>query len=181
MNIKLKERLVGVMVLVSLAIIFLPSLFHRDQHIQVDKTSSIPPKPTVEPIVISHPTNSKRQLKPAPAPEKAFQPFVESKVEEKASVNAKKASKPSLNDKGLPNGWVVQVGSFQSELRASELNKKLLAADYKAYSRPVKTSKGQFFRVFVGPYIDKSRALSVKKRLDKDYRVKSRILTFAPE
>ena len=195
------------MVLLSLAIIFLPSLFHRDHRVEVDQVSLIPPKPSVEPIVISRPEKS--SFKPAPTPEKAFQPPVPNDVSkvvnEKApsstvKVNANKESsskksvaakksvttksitpKPALNDKGLPNAWVVQLGSFKSNDRASELKKRLLKADYKAYARPVTTSKGKFFRVFVGPYIDKASAEAAKKRLDPKYKVKSRILTFSPE
>ena len=184
MDIKLKERLIGVMVLVSLAIIFLPSLFHKDQRVEVDRTSLIPSKPIVEPIVITRP--QKTVVEPAPSPEEAFQPPVEEEPAKKPVAKSKAPSstakpKPALDKKGLPKAWVVQLGSFQSQKRAEELRDKLLSKDYKAYSRPITTSKGKFHRVFVGPYIEKSRAQSEKKRLDKAYNVSSRVLTFSPE
>ena len=193
MDRKLKERLIGVMVLVSLGIIFLPSLFHKEQRVTVDRTSLIPPKTTVEPIVIKRP--QKNVAEPAPAPERAFQPPVpkeeqnvaanesrDTNVKSDSKSTAKaKPTKPSLDQRSLPKAWVVQLGSFQSQKRAQELRDKLLAEDYKAYSRPVNTSKGKFYRVFVGPYIEKSSAESAKKRVDKAYKVSSRILTFSPE
>lgn len=185
MDQRLKQRLVGVMVLLALAIIFLPSLFHRDQRVTVDTTTLIPPKPRVAPVIIE-PAVSNIEVEPAPSPEKAFQPPVldddaslVSKSESKANVEA--APKPSLNAKGLPNTWVVQVGSFQSQKRADELKEKLFGKKYKAYTRAVNTSKGKFFRVFVGPYVDKGRARAAKTAVDKQYKVNSQVLKFAAE
>lgn len=184
MSIELKQRLVGVMVLLALAIIFLPSLFHRqDQRITVDTTSLIPPKPTVQAVVIE-PAVRSNTASSAPLPEKAFQPPV-TEIQlssEGAAAPAPVASlpKPSLNAQGLPNAWVIQVGSFQTQARADELKDKLLKK-YKSYTRAVNTSKGKFVRVFVGPYIDKSRAVKTQSAIDKTYRVKSQVLTFAPE
>jgi DedD protein len=185
LSIELKQRLVGVMVLLALAIIFLPSLFHRDEpRITVDTTTLIPPKPMVEPVVIK-PAVRPINASSAPSPDKAFQPpVVEPEIAPSASVAKpapkKEVIKPRLNDKGLPNAWVIQVGSFQSQARADELKNKLLVK-YKSYTRSVNTSKGQFFRVFVGPYVDKTRVLKAQTAINKAYRVKSRVLTFAPE
>jgi DedD protein len=177
-EIKYKQRLVGIMVLLSLAIIFLPSLFQRDQRVVVDTQTFIPPKPVVNPIVIETPPQS-IILAPAPQPDDAFQPALEEEtiVNDTASV----IPKPTLNTKGLPDAWVVQVGSFQTQSRADQLKEALLKQDYKAYTRGVKTSKGDFYRVFVGPYIDKSRALSAKKSVDKQYKLTSQVVTFSPE
>ena len=74
---------------------------------------------------------------------------------------------------------MIQTASFQSQSHADALNKKLLDKNYKAYVRSVKTSKGQFYRVLVGPYIDLSRAATAKKDIDKIYRLKSQILRFS--
>lgn len=182
MEIQFKQRLVGVMVLVALGIIFLPSLFHRDQRVAVDTTTLIPPKPTVQPVTLK-PIARPANVKPAPVPEKAFQPpVVAVSPASKAKLAEKMAtSKPSLNKQGLPNAWVIQVSSYQSQARAGELKKKLQQKQYKAYTRGVKTTKGQFFRVFAGPYIDKSRALKAQSQIDKLYRVKSQVLRFAPQ
>lgn len=185
MDQRLKQRLLGVMVLLGLAIIFLPSLFHRDQRVTVDTTTLIPPKPNVAPVIIE-PAAPIAEVESAPSPEKAFQPPV---IEESVSLAGKSDTqtkteptlKPSLNAQGVPNTWVVQVGSFQSQKRADELKEKLFSHDYKAYTRSVNTSKGKFFRVFVGPYIDKGRASVAKTAVDKKYKVNSQVLRFAAE
>lgn len=181
----------------SLCIIFLPSLFQRDQRIAVDTTSLITAKPIIAPVVIAAPVKPEN-IKPAPSPDKAFQPEIpdDNVVSEslaslqanaisdstvKLKQSSKQAPKPSLDSKGIPNAWVVQVGSFTSQVRADELKDKLLKKDYKAYTRAVNTSKGEFFRVFTGPYIDKARSNSAKKAIDSTYKVNSRVVRFAPE
>lgn len=167
-----KQRLIGIMVVIALAIIFLPSLFHRDERVVVDTTSLIPPQPEVTPIVITPPIKPETVTSVA-KPEDVFQP----ELQEDTSP----AEKPRLNEKGVPNAWVIQVGSFQSEKRALELKDKLLTDDHRAYSRPVTTSKGQFFRVFIGPYIDKRQAVEAKAKVDKQYKLRSQIVRFTAE
>jgi DedD protein len=200
LNTVVKQRLVGAMVLIALGVIFLPSLFSResDGRVEVNTQSLIPPQPDVRTVVITSPQII-AQI-PAPSPNDAFQPSVDaldivdtdkdvlSSVANPASgddapisISKDRASTTvlTLNQKGLPTSWVVQVASFQSQLHANALNKKLRNKDYKSYVRPVNTAKGDFFRVLVGPYIDNSRAIVVQKEIDKAYRVKSRILRFS--
>jgi len=191
----MKQRLVGVMVLISLGVIFLPSLFSResDGRVVVNTQSLIPPKPDVRTIVIA-PPQSTVQI-PAPNPNDAFQPSTDasgdldsSAIADSTASNAKSKktvkSSPStatlkLNKKGLPDSWVIQVASFQSQAHANALNQKLLDKAYKAYVRSVNTAKGEFFRVLVGPYVDRSRAAKGKVNIDKTYRVSSQILRFS--
>jgi DedD protein len=191
----MKQRLVGVMVLVSLGVIFLPSLFSRenDGRVVVNSQSLIPPKPDVRTIVIAAPQPTVQI--PAPSPNDAFQPstdasgdlddvtnadkVVSNVTEKKIAKNSPSKVALALDKNGLPTSWVIQVASFQSQAHADTLNKKLLDKEYKSYVRPVKTAKGEFFRVLVGPYIDRSRAGKVKTNIDKTYRVSSQILRFS--
>jgi DedD protein len=217
---KLKQRLVGAAVLVALAIIFLPSLLHRDERIVIDTTSQIPtPPPVSKPISIPKPVKPEG-IQASPPPEKLFQPEVventppdtqslnpQDDTEEKESSNkiaatvpaktdAKtsaaiktkpsaaikpKAQEPKLNVAGLPIGWVIQVASLKTLESAKTLSKRLEKEDYRSYHRSVSTDKGQFFRVFIGPYIEQKRANEIKAAVDKAYKVNSRVLRFNPE
>ncbi len=167
-----KPRLIGIMVIIALAIIFLPSLFHRDQRVVVDTTTLIPPQPEVTPIVVTPPSKPK-PVKAAPKAADVFQPALE--------ADDTPAEKPRLNAEGIPNAWVLQVGSFKSEKRAQELKDKLLASGHKAYARPITTAKGKFFRVFIGPYLDKRKAQKTKASIDKQYQLTSQIVRFTAE
>ncbi|MGS2717627.1 SPOR domain-containing protein [Eionea flava] len=202
MDITLKQRLVGVMVLLSLGIIFLPSLFYRDtgERTVVDTQSVIPPKPVVRTIVIRPPNAT--QQPPAAKPSDAFQPSTEHLLSASSSnsdvdndkpeastepkVSPKAPEKKTIDDNalridtsGLPKSWVIQAASFQSKEHAEALMNKLRGKNLKAYVRPVKTSKGQFFRVLIGPYISQSRAETDKVVVDKTYKVKGQILRFS--
>jgi len=89
-------------------------------------------------------------------------------------------SKPALNSSGVPAGWVVQVASFKSVKTAETFTEKLLKADYKAYYKSVETTKGEYIRVFIGPYINEQQAIDDKRAIDKVYKVSSRVLRFNP-
>lgn len=186
---KLKQRLVGAAVLVSLAIIFLPSLFYKEKRVEIDTTTQIPPAPAVEPVQIAKLERPKDAQ--APPFDKLFQPDPEAAVTETNVKNppaqpeavpepTKKPEQPRLNAAGVPVGWVVQVASFKSNEAAQSLLDKLIKADYRAYQQPVTTAKGEFFRVLIGPFIEEQRARTIKSRVDKAYKVQSRVLRFNP-
>lgn len=204
----LKQRLVGALVLVALAVIFLPSLFQRDTRIPIDTTSLIPVAPVVEPVTIDI-AQKPEGFDPAPQPGQAYQPpvavvespsVVEPNTTDKQEVASniaplkpqsiaeptptakpkvvKKALKPGLDSKGIPRAWVVQVASFKASARAKAFNDKLLAKGYRAYIRTLNTQKGTVSRVFVGPVVDQKQATALKKKLDKAYSLNALVLKF---
>ncbi|MGH1486078.1 MAG: SPOR domain-containing protein [Cellvibrionaceae bacterium] len=210
---KLKQRLVGASVLIALAIIFLPSFFHKDERVSIDTTTQIPPAPVIAPVVIPQPVKPNKLDKIAPPPaDQLFQPkVIENELVDTKKIDAetvksakglnqkeekgKKANtlskstafskpktdeKPRLTKSGVPVGWVVQVASLKSKDSAKKLTAKLIKSGFKAYEQSVKTDQGEFFRVFVGPFIDKSLASGAKQKVDKQHKVKSRILRFNP-
>ena len=170
----LKQRLVGALVLIALAVIFLPSLFKREHRLTVDNTSLIPPPPNLKPAVIAEPVKPER-ISPAPPPEYAFQP------KEKPLLPPNVADTlepPSLDATGVPKAWAVQVASFIEPQRAKKMQDQLLATGYNAYLRVLKTDKGKVTRVFIGPQIDRQMALAIKKKVDKELSISSLVLNF---
>lgn len=121
-------------------------------------------------------------IKPEPKPIPKVTPKATPKPES-VKVEAKPkpvVSKPTLNASGVPVGWVIQAASFKSAETAKNFTDKLLKANYKAYFKSVDTSKGEYFRVFTGPYIDEQKAIEDKRAIDKLYKVSSRVLRFNP-
>lgn len=199
MDEHLKQRLVGATVLIALAVIFLPSFFQRDQRVDIDTRSQIPVAPSIEPIIINKPSKPNHTI--VPKASELFQPAPPSaeKNREKKPTNLKKlaatdkktpppkqakAKTPKvdakLNTKGVPLGWVLQVASFKSKGSAEKFVKTLIQGNDQAYLRRVKTSQGQFYRVYLGPLIDKNQALAKQKTIDKKHKVKSQLLRFNP-
>ena len=177
MNDGHKQRLVGALVLTALAVIFLPSLFKREERsIIVDKTTLIPPPPKIEPVVVAEPVQPET-ITPAPPPDQAFQP---TEISPPSPADTQADEKPVLDESGLPKAWTVQIASFAEPERAQTLRDKLLAEDYHVYLRVLKTEKGEVTRVFIGPQIERQRAQAIKSKIDKELSVNSLVMSFAP-
>jgi len=66
--------------------------------------------------------------------------------------------------------FVIQVGSFRKENRASLLVKKLKKEGYEAYIvKKDLRDKGIWYRVWVGNFLDKKEANSVLDKIKKKY------------
>lgn len=192
MDEHLKQRLVGASVLIALAVIFLPSFFQKAERVDINTRSHIPEAPSIEPIVINKP------IKPAgvvvPAASELFQPAPQSLgstgvventtpvvkestikgVEETPKVDAR------LNSQGVPLGWVLQVASFKSKASAEKFVATLSKGNDQAYFKSAQTSQGQFYRVYLGPLIDKNQAKARQQAIDEIHKVKSQLLRFNP-
>lgn len=193
MNIHLKQRLVGALVLIAAAAVFLPMLFEAPKKILLDRQSQIPqPSPfkkfqLVEPAsrtsVSEHKTPGQPVgVKPAQTTKVAKQTKQASKPKAKASTTSKTTSaasaKPKLDKQGLPVAWVIQVASFAKKENAVKLKDELRGKNFSAYTKRIDTSQGPAVRVFVGPKLDKKRAEQVKQRLDKELKLNTLIVRF---
>lgn len=183
----LRQRLVGALVLVSLAVIFLPAIFDPTKKHQVDTRTQIPPEPEILSVVpdpISEPVIP--QAPPAKPVEEIFVPdeseagaiATQTAIESSQAASGKKVKQDLLDEKGLPISWVLQVASFQEEAKAQELNARLLKDGYKAYYKRVSSAKGVNFRVYVGPKAEKAAALRIQKIIDQKYKVSSLLLRY---
>jgi DedD protein len=162
----LKQRLVGASVLIALAVIFLPSFFQKAERVEINTRSHIPEAPSIEPIVINKPIKPAGVVVPAASTIKS--------VEETPKVDAR------LNSQGVPLGWVLQVASFKSKASAEKFVATLSKGNDQAYFKSAQTSQGQFYRVYLGPLIDKNQAKARQQEIDEIHKVKSQLLRFNP-
>lgn len=169
----LKQRIVGAIVLVALAIIIIPLVFDFSGERQVDINSQIPLMPEIEAVVVAEPIRPEN-ITPAKSDEKMFQIGVDTPAE----AESLKAEAPVLSSEGSPVAWVLQIASFKDKAAASELVKKLLADDYRAFLREKKSGKGTVNRVFVGPKVLKEKLIKEKTAIDKKYRVDAMLVRF---
>ncbi|MBX2857994.1 MAG: SPOR domain-containing protein [Cellvibrionaceae bacterium] len=88
--------------------------------------------------------------------------------------------KPSLDKNGVPQSWVLQVGSFRFEDHAKQMRDNLVKMGYRAFVRGVDTANGRMTRVFVGPKLDKSRLLEAQKVVEERYQLKGILVRFEP-
>jgi DedD protein len=179
-----KQRIIGAIVLVALAVIFIPILLpgHRDFGFTNTGTDShIPPKPAeLENLKV---LELEKPL-PAPAPREVIRtpiderspaapetesetPTVEPKPE---SVETKPAPAPTSQEAKTdtattPKAWVVQVGSFSNRGNAMRLRDQLRSKGYKTFVEQISTADKTFYRVRVGPVVTRDNALALQKEL----------------
>jgi DedD protein len=173
MNDGFRQRLVGAIVLVCLALIVWPIIFSDSSRPVVDRRSQIPPMPEFEKYSIPEPAKP-RQVEPV-----ATDVVTASNVQSQKSSAAAKQKQLGLDQRGLPVSWVLQVASFSQQKNASELVAKLQKRGYKAYEETATKDGKTISRVFVGPKLDKSALEKIKKDIDQSFKVKSIISRYS--
>jgi len=179
-----KQRIIGAIVLVALAVIFIPILLpgHRDfGFTDTDTDSHIPPKPAeLENLKV---LELEKPL-PAPAPREVIRtpidersppaPKTESEtpaVEQKPVTAETKPTTPPVSQETksdtttTPKAWVVQVGSFSQRDNALRLRDQLRSKGYKTFVEQISTADKAFYRVRVGPVVTRDNALALQKEL----------------
>lgn len=188
MSSLLKARILGFLVLLSLAIIFLPWVFDGtgvNERKQMDM--SIPPAPDMPEIVVNQPTRAqldKPLSEPAPIKPETARLEEESKVETPQSESKKPTKaepklsladeKPALDQEGIPVAWTLQLASFQDKTNAENLRILLIKKGYKAYSR----ERDGLSKVFVGPDIQRTQIEKLRAELKKEFKLDGLILRF---
>jgi len=194
-----RHRIVGAVVLVALAVIFLPMLL-SDRPPETGDGSTINGGPSPETRIV---------VAPVPPPGGKVPSFSKTAVSEKAPEKTEAAAKtivvpveqtteipeppqaavkpapesrPANEPKKSPatskpvapveKGWLVQVGVFSQMENAKRLHDKLTQKGYTAMLDPPNPEKGKTVRVEVGPYKDVAAARAAQARIQNDVGIK---------
>ena len=185
-----RQRLIGAIVLVLLAVVFVPMVLDPEpRRDRVEPLLSIPPKEGAAPL----PAVAKA---PEPAPERAAAespktgpvvaetaksepappatPKVEPKAEPKAEPKpaaAKAEPKPAAP---RLEGFAVQVGAFREEGKLAQARGKIATAKLPHYTERLDSSSGELTRLRAGPFATREaaeKAAAQLKRAGLDGRV----------
>ncbi len=203
----LKQRVVGALVLVALAIIFLPMLLSRpdeSRRVLVDapampQAPAMPevaqepvavPEPELlpeEPVPVEPPATTPAPLPNAPIasapPSTPISPAPAVPVAPKppaaasATPAAPAAAPGRLDANSLPISWSIQLASLSNRASAESLQKTLRSQGYNAY---IRSAEGMN-RVFVGPLIERAEADRLRDQLTKQQKLKGFVVRFQPE
>ncbi len=159
MERRLKNRLVGAVVLVALAVVFLPEWL---------RPVAQPRAPAVNLTLPPPPAHTYQPKSPA------FQPSAEqaNTSEPPAQIPEQAAPPPSLR------GWVVQVGSFSSQANAYRLRDQLRQGGYAAFVEAVTVNDRTLHRVRVGPELSKSAADNQRQAIAGAYRIEGQLMEY---
>lgn len=190
----LKQRMVGALVLVALAVIFLPMLLSREDELrrvavdapampqapsmpQIEMQPVIVPDPQIlpdEPVPESIEQATAAVQAPVPSPTPASEATAEA-VAPSAEAAAPPASRLDANS--LPVSWSVQLASLSSRSGAENLQKTLRSQGYNAYIRSVDGMN----RVFVGPLVERVEANRLRDQLNRQHKLNGFVVRFQPE
>lgn len=192
MNQGTKQRIVGTVVLLTLAFIFLPIIFDGQGSYQPAITSRIPDPPGVS--ILPKPVQNRPIIIAETEQEADDIPVIEAGTATDSVEDEPQAAQetvavttsepvfsqqvPQLNRLGLPAAWVVQLASFADIDNAQNLLERLHNAGYKAYIRTVGSERDELNRVYVGPWVVRARADEYQKQLQEQFQLAGLIISY---
>jgi DedD protein len=183
MDRALKERVIGAVVLVIIAVLIVPIFLDgRSGDVENVQESITLPGQTGAGIEQKTVVLQRDREQPVPAPRKGDKPRNTTPTPQPAKVAEKpKADTPSVA-KSAPTTssggtaaapqsstgmWAVQLGSFSDQANAERLAAGLRKEGYAAFLSQLKTDSGKLHRVRVGPQKDRAAAEAIARKLAK--------------
>jgi len=190
MEQQLKQRLVGAIVLVSLAVIFIPVILEGPDDEWAPRTHAIPAPPeldyrasmdlpipdTDQPATQDTAAVPPAAARPVQAPPQAAAPQQADKAPSQPEPAPVPAPAPARASVPLPRaaapapGWYAQLGSFGQLSNATSLRDTLARARIAVQIQKADTGKGSTYRVLAGPEPDRARAETLLRKLGKQLK-----------
>ncbi len=203
MEQKLKQRLVGAIVLVSLAVIFIPIILEGPDDEWSPRSHSMPEPPRLDygadlelalPAVETPEAEDAETVEPE-APEEPEEPVAAAiqvpPVEQPpepvtaapppAQTAPPQAAAPVKKTETVPvppPGWYIQVGSFSQKMNAEGLRDRLQAAGHATRLLAINIGKVQVYRVLVGPATSRASAEQQNSRLATQQQIKGIVIEY---
>jgi DedD protein len=172
----LRERLIGTLVILCLALIFYPLVFVSQDEFEISRETVIPTRTlNVEPLNIVEPL-APREVQEIVLDE-LFNPD-----EYSDQVDPQDLTDELVNESGLPNAWVIQVGSFAQMENAETLNQDLTILGYESYFKltPSIDDGPDLYKVYVGPIINSDETRNTFNQLNERFDNQAILLRFQP-
>ena len=174
-EIQIKQRLVGAIILVLLAVIFLPMIFDGEGY-EAYLDDQVPPVPPalLEPTGIV-PGSA---LDAGETGGKRLAPSSLQKGEERASANKESGlveknqseQKNRTAESSAAKGeWVVQVASFSQRQNAQRFRDELQKGGFTAYIESITVKNKPGYRVIAGPFKTKNEAMQGQQQIQNKF------------
>jgi len=181
MEVRVRERLIGALVLVAIVVLIVPAIL-RGPDPMPQGTPEQPTRRVEVPVAVDEPASRDEVLVPepelpdAPAPIKAPPAQVPAanesrapeRAQEKPPADPKPVKAPAVSTPAEAPAWAVQLGAFSSRNKAEQLVADLRKRGYAAFVLEYRATGQVLYRVRVGPEQDRARAAEIAQRLAKD-------------
>lgn len=195
MDVKLKQRVIGAIVLTTLAIIVLPMILDGSSEEREKVVATVPEPPSIE-LEKLRVEEVRRQMEVMEAESKARLPqHAADDVEESArssdvtqaaeaddvSETEETGTAYELDSDKLPVGWALQVASFRDQEKAIDLRASLRESDYRTYIIRAETSEGPTYRVLIGPMNQKQKLQAISDEIQSSFNLEGFIVRYRVE
>ena len=190
-----KHRIIGAVIVVSLAVIFVPMILgEREPPSRLGPVIEVPKRGETENLA-----DTKVVVVPVEPIKSASSPrhsVLTTKSIETARIasnaNAEKSARPPVDSEAsatkivsarVPKssartqGWIVQVGTFASLSNATRLRDKLKTSGYSVDEQNITLEGNKAVRLRVGPFQDKPAALKARANIQNDLGVQGVVLS----
>ena len=205
METKLKQRVIGAVVLTTLAVIVLPMLLDgsAEDRARVSATIPAPPKIQLKSMSIAEIKQNMARMEQEsaarlpveildaestdPTLDTTFDQAANSQTEDQQTEDQQTADQQAvketyrLDQNDLPVSWTLQLASFAERNNATRLRQLLRDAQFRTYILMADSTKGQVYRVFVGPMLSKTRLSGFAEDIEADFDLKGRIIRYQVE
>jgi DedD protein len=186
MEVRVRERLIGALVLVAVVVLFVPAILKgRDPPPEAASPGTAPVKRIELPIGDAVPEPEEQVLVPEPvrAEPATAEPVTDASQEPEATpapppsprVSAERPAPAPEREQPAPaaaatpaTAWAVQLGAFSSKAKADQLVAELRKRRFAAFVLEYRASGQVLYRVRVGPEQDRARAEEIATRLRKE-------------
>ena len=191
----IKQRFVGFVVLVAIAVIFWPIVFVTPDNADDFELPvfEMPPKPAVAVSERREPVLDKVDQSILPEMLERQPPIVQPvdvaspmpdvalvDADEEPEQQASALERAEFDEQGLPISWELQVATFSTAQRAEEISQLLRDKGHKAYVSPIILDDQRLFRVMIGPKLQKQRLIEIQPAINDYFSVESFIVRFTP-
>lgn len=195
----LKQRIIGAVVLVVAAVIFLPMLLSgqdETERVEVsvperpvmdDTDMAVAPSPTLPepapvpdlPLPAETPATAPEQVEELAVIEAPTEPVSAPAPEPEPSASERPTSaEPASTAPAVDGGWVVQQASFSSRSNADNFRQTLAGQGYNAYVRSAEVGGKTIARVYVGPLTTREAANRVRDELERRHQNKGMVVAY---
>ena len=174
MDQKFKERLIGIITLVSLAVIFIPIFLKEPVNLAIEDKKNSSNSEFVSKLKPVNDINQELDTKnieygiSEQTPETIVEQTPETIVEQTPETIVNVI--PSMNDTFRTNevgqmNWVVQIGSFSNKQNAEKLNLRAKNAGFRSFINPITQNNKIMHQVCLGPEYDEVDANKLREKI----------------
>ena len=201
MNPVIRQRLVGTLVLLAMAVVFWPIIFVNPEvrtSIVIDEP---PPPPVIDTAPLPVPSSPKEKISStvvAPNYDEDAQALADQKTRLNAeqdvaqsavnlapadtlgTLDLSREPPPPIepDESGFPITWVLQVATVSTRERADSVVNQLVDKGYEAFISSLSSEDKTLWRVQIGPKVDRARFSAIKLEVDRALGVDSVVVRY---